>query len=402
MCAGRQAATPRPLPTMPTESARYVHQALRTRLVFGPGVLAEAGREVAALGCRRPLVLASRRSRAMPAYAGLLASLAGAEVAESVDVPAHSSPQAVTAATQALSAHGADCLVAFGGGSVVDTAKGAALLAADGGDLAAHATRFEAPATLHAPPLLRAKLPIVAVPLTASGAEVTPSCGVRTAAGEKLLFWDPRLASRVVLLDPALNLAVPASIMLETGMNALAHCIEGLYSTQGSPIAATLALEGARRLRQALPRVAADPRDAEARGALLEAAHMAGMVLATARSCLHHALCHVLGATCGAAHGALNAVMLPHALRYNLPAAREPLAALARAWDAGQAPQAAIDQVVALQAALGVPRRLRELGVARAVLPAVAARVLRERGLACNPRRVRGAAELEALLDAAW
>ncbi|HYG46165.1 MAG TPA: iron-containing alcohol dehydrogenase, partial [Bordetella sp.] len=296
----------------------------------------------------------------------------------------------------------ADCLVAFGGGSVADTAKAAALLAAEGGELASHATRFTPPATVYMPPLLRAKLPIVAVPLTASGAEVTPSFGIRTEAGEKLMFWDAQLASRVVLLDPQLNAAMPAPVMLETGMNALAHCIEGLYSTHGSPIASALALDGAQRLRAALRRVAADAADVDARGELLLAAHMAGMVLASARSCLHHALCHVLGATTAAAHGALNAVILPHALRYNLPAAREPLGALAAAWSAGTQPEAAIEQVAALQAGLGVPQRLRDLGIARELLPQVARRTLHERGLACNPRRVGGAAELQALLDAAW
>jgi len=387
---------------MQTESHRFIHQALRTRLVFGPGVLAEAGREVAALGCRRPLLLASRRSRAMPAYAELRAALAGTHVAESGDVPAHSSPDTVQAAARAVADHGADCLVAFGGGSVADTAKAAALLAAEGGELRAHATRFTPPATVHIPPLRQPKLPIVALPLTASGAEVTPSFGIRTADGEKLLFWDAQLASRVVLLDPAASAAMPASVMLQTGMNALAHCIEGLYSTHGSPIADALALDGARRLRDALRRVAADPAGVPARGDLLVAAHMAGMVLASARSGLHHALCHVLGARCGVAHGAVNAVMLPHALRYNLPAARGPLAALAAAWSAGDAPEAAIEQVVALQAELAVPRRLRDLGIAREQLPGVAARTLGERGLACNPRRVGGAAELETLLDAAW
>ncbi|MBO1110363.1 iron-containing alcohol dehydrogenase family protein [Bordetella petrii] len=387
---------------MPSEPDRYIHQALRTRLVFGPGVLAEAGRELAALGCRRPLLLTSSRARAMPAYAALRAALAGADCAESGDVPAHSSPETVQAAARELAAHGADCLVAFGGGSVADTAKAAALLAAEGGELAAHASRFTPPATVHMPPLLRPKLPILAVPLTASGAEATPSFGIRTDAGEKLLFWDAQLASRVVLLDPQLNAAMPAAVMLETGMNALAHCIEGLYSRQGSPIATALALDGARRLRGALRRVAASPGDVHARGELLGAAHVAGMVLASARSCLHHALCHVLGASSGAAHGALNAVMLPHALRYNLPAAREPLAALAAAWSAGAQAEAAIGQVAALQAELRVPRRLRDLGIARGLLPQVARRALRERGLACNPRQVGGADELEALLDAAW
>jgi len=207
-----------------------------------------------------------------------------------------------------------------------------------------------------------------------------------------------------VLLDPVLNAGVPERIVLDSGMNGLAHCLEGLYSRQRSPYATALALEGLARFAAALPAVAERPRDAAARGELLVAANLAGIVLASARSCLHHALCHVLGSRCGVAHGAANAVMLPHVADYNLPAAGAELAMAAAALSAGREtrPETVADSLRALRQAVGAPSRLRDLDVAAEALPDVARHALSERGLALNPRRVAGEDELRRLLEAAW
>ena len=382
--------------------AAFQSHSLLTRVVFRPGAVDEAAPELASLGVRRPLLLASRRSRTMPQYGRLVDAL-GVRAAQSVDVPPHSSVDTVERVAHDIAKHEADCLVAFGGGSVIDTAKAAALLAAGEGELARHATRFTPPDTVQVPALRRAKLPILAVPLTASGAEMTPSFGIAHGPG-KLLFRDERCACRVVLLDPALNAAVPARIVLDSGMNGLAHCLEGLYSRQRSPYATALALDGLARFAAALPAVAGRPRDVAARGELLVAANLAGIVLASARSCLHHALCHVLGSRCGVPHGAVNAVMLPHVANYNLPAARAELAVAAGVLAGGgdARPQAAVDALRALQRTVGAPSRLRDLGVPAEMLPEVAQHVLGERGLAYNPRRVAGADELRSLLEAAW
>ncbi|MEK7948337.1 iron-containing alcohol dehydrogenase [Pigmentiphaga sp. YJ18] len=382
--------------------AAFQSHSLLTRVVFRPGAVDEAGPELASLGARRPLLLASRRSRTMPQYGRLVDAL-GDRAAQSVDVPPHSSVDTVERVAHDIAKHEADCLVAFGGGSVIDTAKAAALLAAEGGELARHATRFTPPDTVQVPALRRAKLPILAVPLTASGAEMTPSFGIAHGPG-KLLFRDERCACRVVLVDPALNAEVPARIVLDSGLNGLAHCLEGLYSRQRSPYATALALEGLARFAAALPAVARRPRDAGARGELLVAANLGGMVLASAGSCLHHALCHVLGSRCGVAHGAANAVMLPFVADYNLPAAGAELAMAAAALSAGREtrPEAVAGSLRDLGQAVGAPSRLRDLGVAAETLPEVARHALGERGLALNPRRVAGEDELRQLLEAAW
>lgn len=382
----------------------FVHQSLRTRVVARPGAVDELAAELAALGCRRPLLLASKRIAAGAMYAKLRLAVQAYSPLEATDIPAHSAVATVLQIAKRVRDEAIDCLVAIGGGSVSDTAKAVALIVAEGEPLERHATRFVPPDRVIAPDLSRPKLPIVAIPMSASGAEVTPSFGIRTADGTKLLFWDPRLASSVILLDPVANLAMPGSVMLTTGMNGLAHCIEGLYSRNRSPISSTLALEGIRRFDRSLGNVAREPGQSEHRAELLLAAHISGMVLASARSCLHHALCHVLGASFGVPHGAVNAVILPHAVEFNAPFVPSELAAAAGSLglDGASAGEQFVDWIRLLQRRIGVPTRLRDLGIARDSLGAAAAKVMHERGLAYNPRPVGDVAEIEAILISAW
>ena len=392
---------------MKTASATsFVHQALRTRVIAKPGAVAELGRELARLGCKRPLLLSGQRTAAGPVWADVRSALGELPFLAVQDIEPHSSLATVDRVAQLAREQGADALVAVGGGSVSDTAKAVALVLAEGAPLAQHASRFVPPATVLTPDLVKPKLPILSIAMTASGAEATPSLGIRTPEGIKLLFWDAQLASRVIFLDPVANLATPAAVMLSTGMNGLAHCIEGLYSKSGSPITSILALDGIVKFDQALRQVAAMPQDVNARANLLLAAHMSGMVLASARSCLHHALCHVMGATFGVAHGDVNSAVLPHALRFNASAAARELAPAAVRLGLPGKPAEAGEQLVhwlhELQQTIGVPSRLRDLGVARDKLADVAQKTIHERGLAYNPRSVSNASELEAILLAAW
>jgi alcohol dehydrogenase class IV len=389
----------------PVQTA-FMHQSLRTRVVARPGAVAELGKELAKLGCRRPLLLSSERTSASRLYADVREVLRGVDFFEAKGIPQHSSIPAVTMVARLAHQHDVDALVAVGGGSVSDTAKAAALILAEGEPLEQHASRFVPPDTIITPDLVGLKLPIISIPMTASGAEVTPSLGIRTTEGTKLLFWDAQLASRVILLDPAANLAMPASVMLSTGMNGLAHCIEGLYSKARSPISSALALDGIAQFDRAMRHVASSPDQVEARAELLLAAHVSGMVLATARSCLHHAICHVLGATFNVPHGDVNSVILPHAVRFNAPfAVRELTAAASQlgfADRSGDATEQLVAWIHSLQQITGVPSRLRDLGIGRDGLRAVALKTSHERGLAYNPRPVADPAEIESILMAAW
>lgn len=384
----------------------FTHQSLRTRVVCRPGALAELASEIRKLGARRPLLLCSARMARSPLYGQVKAQLQDVGSCELTDVPPHSSVETVMRIADLARARQSDVFVCLGGGSVSDSAKAAALVLAEGAPLARHASRFVPPDTVITPDLLQPKLPIITLPMTASGAEVTPSLGIRTAEGHKLLFWDAQLASRVLLLDAEANLAMPAALMLSTAMNGLAHCLEGLYSKARSPLTTSLALDGLVRFDRAIRQVAQDPRSMDARGEMLIAANLSGMVLASARSCLHHAICHVLGASHGAPHGEVNSVILPHALAFNAEAARALLAVgaerLALPHAATDPAQALVDWLRDLQQVAGVPTRLRDLGVAAEALPAAAQKTLHERGLAFNPRPVTLANEVEAILRAAW
>lgn len=387
---------------MSTLPASFTHRSPATRLVLRDGVIDDLRTELDALGIARPLVLGGARTQRSALFARSIAALGDLPHLLAEPVPAHSSVSLVERLAARATADGIDGFIAIGGGSASDTAKAVALLMAEGGRLADHAVRFTPPASLIAPRLAAPKLPIVAIPQTASGAEVTVSLGVRDGDGAKLLFTDIQLAARLVLIDPLANLEVPAALMCATGMNGLAHCIEGLYSQERSPLAETLALDAMARFARALPAVHREPRDAAARAALLYAAHLSGLVLVNARTCLHHAICHAIGSVTGVGHGDANAVMLPHAIAFNAGAAAEPLARAAVVLGAGEGAGGLASAVRALQTAIGVPTRLRDIDVPREALDRIAAKTMRERGLYYNPRPVADESEIRALLDAAY
>jgi alcohol dehydrogenase len=377
----------------------FVQRTPAMKTILRAGAVEELRAELALLGAQRVLLVCSASVRASALHAQVMHQLDGLQVLQAPDIPAHSSVPLVQALAERSLEFGVQCLVAVGGGSCSDTAKAVALLMAEGGCLADHASRFTPPRQLHVPTLLRPKLPIVSVPCTASGAEVTPGLGVRDANGAKHLFTDPQLASRVVLLDPQANLQVPASLMLSTGMNGVAHCIEGLYSLERSPLAELVALDALQRFAQALPAVHANPLDLDARAQLLYAAHLSGLVLVNARTALHHAVCHAIGSVTGAPHGQANAVLLPHALAFNRPHVAQ---ALQRASAVLPGGQDVIDWVARTSVALGVPTRLRDIGVAQDALAVIAQKTMGERGLYFNPRPVSHASEILALLQQAY
>jgi alcohol dehydrogenase len=315
----------------------------------------------------------------------------------------------VTEGAEIARTHDVDGIVALGGGSASDTAKGIAILLGEGGRIEEHASTFIPPDRFIPKPLPSPKVPVIAVPTTASAAEVTPGLGLRSPDGRKLLFWDATLASRLIVLDPAANVAVPASLMAATAMNGFAHCAEGLYSRLRNPVSEALALHGIRLFTRWLPAMAADPSSVEARAGVLTAAHLSGRVISNSRVAVHHATCHCLGARGGLAHGVANSIMLPHALAYNIAVAAPELARMAEAMgvdiagmDAPAAARAGIDAVRKLQREAGVPTRLRDTGLDRSLLPAIAEDTMRDRGLFFNPRVTRSASAILELLEQAW
>jgi len=381
---------------------RFVHESFGTRVIAGPGVLAGIAVELRALGVTRPLVLSGTRSGRSAAHAEILRLLAPMEPVALTDVPQHASLEQVATGAERARRSGVDGLVALGGGSVSDTAKAIAVALAEGDPVERFATRFVPGEGFVTPPARRSKPPILAVPLTASGAEATPAFGIRAADGAKRLFRDAGVVCRVVLLDPDATREVPSQVLLETGMNGLAHCIEALYARRRSPIATLLAIEGLRRFLAALPALHDAPLDPGCRAAVLVAGHLSGQVLAGTGSCLHHAICHVLGARLGLPHGFVNGVVLPHAVAAVVPDAQAELADACLRLGLGETAAALPPALFALQQRIGVPSRLRERVADRAVLAPLAAQVLHERGMANHPRTVDDPREIAAVLEAAW
>ena len=383
---------------------------LPSRVIMAAGAIDRIAEHVHGAGGTRVMLVCGARTGQSALVRRVAGKLGQCLVARFDKITAHSGAQLVEAGAEIAIAHQVDLLLAVGGGSASDTAKAIAIVLAEGGPLIRHHTVFIPPDRYVQPALPHAKLPIIAIPTTLSAAEVTPGLGIRDeASGKKLLFWDIKLAPRLIILDPLANLEVPLAVMTTTGMNAFAHCVEGLYSKVRNPVSEGLALQGIRLLHAALPAMAGAPQDPDARARALVGAHISGMVIANARVGIHHGVCHCLGALGGLSHGVANAVFLPHAMRYNLELAAPQLALAGEAMGIARrdlSDQAAalrtIAAVVVMQHAIGVPTRLRDTGLERALFPTIAAHAMVDRGLFFNPRPTASADDVMALLEQAW
>ena len=276
----------------------FTYTALPARVVFGAGASKKLAEEVARLGAKRVLLLCT------PGRAGMVSAAAqGLPVAAVFDKAVMHTPAdlAEQARAQARSAE-ADCCVAFGGGSTIGFAKAVALTSG---------------------------LPIIAVPTTYSGSEMTTIWGMSEGRTKKT-GRDPKVLPKTVIYDPELTLGLPPATSAASGMNAMAHCVEALYAHDGNPIISLMAEEGIRALASALPRVVLQPDNLEARGDALYGAWLAGCTISTTSVALHHKLCHVLGGF-GLPHAETHAIVLPHAVRYNADAAKDAMARLTRA-----------------------------------------------------------------------
>ena len=273
----------------------------------------------------------------------------------------HAPVDTVGAATDA--AAGADALVAVGGGSSIDTAK--AVSAATG-------------------------LPLIAVPTTYAGAEWTPYFGMRDEA-RRVKHGGSGAHVVAVVYEPRLTLELPREETVGTALNALAHAAEALYEGPHGE-----AETGARLIGTWLPRVVVEGTDHEARTRLLEGAVHAGKALSERGLFLGHALAQALGGRYGLPHGAMNALCLPPALRFNADSVPDALVLLAEALESDEAPTR-IEEL----AALGGFERLRDFGVPRDELAAVAADVAERPGTRANPRPATPT-DIEELLRSIW
>ena len=307
----------------------FVYVAQPSRVVFGAGALSQLGAEIERLGATRALVLSTpEQADSARRVAALLGGRAAGLFAKAVmHVPIETAREARDEARRL----GADCAVAIGGGSTTGLGKAIAL---------------------------ESGLPILAIPTTYAGSEMTPIYGL-TEGGVKKTGRDPRVLPRTVIYDPELTLTLPLALTVTSALNAIAHAAEGLYAHDGNPITALMAEEGIRACAAALPRLAADARDLDARGDALYGAWLCGSVLGAVAMGLHHKLCHTLGGSFGLPHAEVHTVILPHALAYNAAQAPAAMRAIARALGAADAAAGVFE----LAARHGAPTSLKALGM---------------------------------------
>jgi maleylacetate reductase len=343
----------------------FTYNQLPGRVVFGVGALDLLPREIELLGAKRALVLATpeQKAQAEDVARRLGARCAGIFPRAVMHVPIEIAREARAEAKRL----GADCAVAVGGGSTTGLGKAIALESA---------------------------LPILAIPTTYAGSEMTPIYGL-TEGGLKKTGRDRAVLPKTVIYDPTLTVGLPIGLSVTSGFNAIAHAAEGLYAEDANPIMNLMAEDGIRALAQGLPTIVKRPQDLDARSDCLYGAWLCGTVLGAVGMALHHKLCHVLGGTWNLPHAETHTVVLPHALAYNAAAAPDAMQRVERALAAPRAAQGIYD----LMQNLGAPLALKDIGMKETELDRAAA--LATTAPYFNPRRI-DRDSIRALLDDAF
>ncbi|WP_337269422.1 maleylacetate reductase [Oryzifoliimicrobium ureilyticus] len=307
----------------------FVYNGNPARVIFGSGTISRLGDEANRLGVHRVLVLST------PEQAGHAEEIArhlGDRVAGIYSKATMHTPVEITSdAMQVVETVGADAVISIGGGSTTGLGKAIAF---------------------------RTDLPQIVVPTTYAGSEATPILG-ETENGRKVTKSDARILPEVIVYDVDLTLTLPVSMSVTSGLNALAHAVEALYARETNPIISLLAEQGIAAFAQALPSIAKDPGDRQARTKGLYGAWLCGVCLGSVGMALHHKLCHTLGGMFNLPHAPMHTAVLPHAVAYNASAAPTAMATIAKALGANDAATGLYD----LASSLGASMQLKSMGM---------------------------------------
>jgi len=362
-----------------------------SRIQFDFGAIALLKSELTLLGVARPLLVTDPGVRA----AGLVeraTEALGFVPPIFGETPGNPTEAAAKQALALYRAEGSDGVVALGGGSAIDLAKAVALLATHPGSLGEYGIRgggSERIGTI---------APVLAIPTTAgTGAEVGRAATLTLETGRKIACVNLKLIPKAVICDPELTLSLPPAITAATGMDALSHGIESYLSSWENPPAAAIAIDCIERAVTYLPRAFRDGSDRKARWEMLMAALEGGLTFQKSLGAVH-ALSHPLGAL-GYHHGTLNAILLPHVLRFNAPAVPQKMMHLKAAFGI-QPSRDVADEVENLVFTLRLPATLRALGLDPALIPELAEEAAKEHLSATNPRPATSA-DYRAILEAA-
>jgi 4-hydroxybutyrate dehydrogenase len=376
-----------------------------TKILIGPGALAELPAQLSRLEVSVPLVVTDGGVVQAGLYIKLqkLLAQAGVEHALFADVQPNPTEEDCLAGLEAFRRAGADSIVALGGGSPLDAAKMIRLLAthppplSDYDDVAGGGDRI-------GPDLP----PMVAIPTTAgTGSEVSRSAvATLKDTGRKTVIFSPFLIPNVALCDPDLTVGLPPGPTAATGMDAFVHCAEAYCATGFHPLADAIALDGLSRVARSLTRAVEDGRDLGARTEMMVAAIMGAVAFQKGLGACH-SLAHALTPICGVHHGLANAIVIPHVMAFNRPAIPDRLARIAIAMGASPASStevlasASVERVAKLARSIGIPEHLREVGLQEEQIPEVAAKAFQDGCHLLNPRKVTQA-NLEAICRAAF
>jgi hypothetical protein len=365
-----------------------------TTIEFDFGVVARLPEIAAGAGIRCPMLVTDpglAKSAVMERIRGIF----GAAAPVVFDAtPQNPDEESVAAAAALYRAQGCDGLIAIGGGSPIDLAKGVALLAT-------HEAPLEQYAVIHGglAKITNRMAPVIAVPTTAgTGSEVGRASLITLRDGRKLGFISPFMIPRVAVCDPELTLGLPPGLTAATGMDALTHCVETYLSPRVNPPADAIALDGAQRAARWIRTAVAEGANRDARWNMMMASLQGGLTFQKGLGAVH-SMSHPLGGlkTPLLHHGTLNAVILPAVLRYNRSHAQAKMQALERALEvpAGSDLAAWVER---LNADIGLPPSLRAMGVTEAMIPRMVEGAVKDHSTATNPRPL-ARADFETLFE---
>jgi alcohol dehydrogenase len=373
-----------------------------TRVVFGVNSLRDLGPEVDELKCARAFVVSDQGVREAGLTEKVEQALGKRWVGTFDECPQDSGLHIVNQAADKAKEKEADIVVSVGGGSVIDTAKGMAILLKEGGKIEDHygLQLFTRPQTPH-----------VAIPTTAgTGSEVTWALVVKDwDKNQKILLGDDHIIPNTAILDPVLTQGLPPMITAFTGMDALTHAIEAIHALQAEPIADTMAFGAIRMIVEYLPKCVENGDDIFARGQQQIAATIAGAAFGNAQIGLVHATAHSAGALFKVPHGLANSILLPYCMEYNMDECADRYAFVADAMGVKEkgmsdeeASQAAIEAIFALTKKIGLPQKLSEAGVEESGLEAIAELSLSDGSIVYNPKMIFEAEQVMEVLKKAF
>ena len=380
------------------------------RVHYGEESLRQLPAELDRLGCKRAVIFCGQTLAHRTEGLRIVSEALGDHYAGVFDgVKAHSPLAAVLAGVEVLQSLKADALVAVGGGSAIVTARASSILLAEERDIHELCTQYPAGKPPVSPKLQRSKLPQLVVATTPTSAYAKAgSAVVDPALGQRLALFDPKTRASALFIHPELALTAPPQLALGAAVQAFAMAVQGIESRSRDPLADALLMQALRVLAHNLRTLMRDPDDAETRGQLMLGALLAGQGTDYAPSGLTSALAHCIGARYELDNGITNALLLPHAMRFNAPATGDRLSLVAealgaRSSDSLEAPVTAATRATEqLFAELGLPKRLRDVGIPEDALHVLAQDAAGDWFLHQNPRHITDSAELLGILRAAW